>query len=751
VAIKSKIIKFREAPAIDQRFKESSGGAESIKNFRIDPSGDGWLADRGLEPWKDFSGALILGTEVRPYLNEKMDSIYIWAKQGTGQVYHIFEQGGELYYLWGNPDNPTTAKFWRDKITIATGRHIPKINDPGTQYIPYGDKLLIINGFDKPIWFEGNENFRDFGFTIPTPEIEVLPVQVSYLASPSVDIQRGTAAPNFTNNVLGLGDRADDKVSAFNYKMTFITDTGSESPLSSAASVSWENASANAKRFGIFLNELPTGKDGVVARRIYRTKNQRVSFEDNAQSALLFLVKQINDNSTTEYIDAIPDNALIVQGPELTDSSIISSSYQFGANWNGRLWLAGGKINGQRIIYSASGLPEQFGQFNYFDVGSTGGGDITQLYAYYNNLLVFRENAIDIIRDNGGTFTISQLTPDVGTNASNTICFVPGIGVVFLNKDGLYAISGGLDGGSSISIGKISDAVGKEIQNVNVPALPSATAAYSKKEKEYWLHYTRKGESVPSRGIVIHSYNKTFSFRGANDRDDEYKWYFSKITTDPDGNFIIGTLPDWRSAGTPVTPTTVGGVGRLVHAQVWSGAPYWGKTYTVSSFTGDPQVATYAGANDSLQSNIWQSNWMDFGDASVKHRVFGVEMQMVSYGDNLVELDWGYDYDSTWYSAGGQKVTKPETVFTLKEDPVYGPADATVTKRPFTINTDTLKGERIVVIRWDVNTALVDNFRFRVKQTNGKPFHILGFAVNYDTREQAPLNQRIRLQKGQPR
>ena len=150
-----------------------------------------------------------------------------------------------------------------------------------------------------------------------------------------------------------------------------------------------------------------------------------------------------------------------------------------------------------------------------------------------------------------------------------------------------------------------------------------------------------------------------------------------------------------------------------------------------------------------MQENIWESNWINFGSAGVKKRVFSVEMEMVSYGDNPVFLDWGYDYDTTWYAAGSQKISKPEKVFTTTEDPVFGPADTTITKNPFTIGTDQLRGGRIVVIRWDVSTQLVDNFRFRIRQPDGKPFHILGFEINFSTGGGLPLNQRI-TKRGQP-
>lgn len=744
MAIKSNIVKFTDAPKIDQRWKESSGAAERIQNFRIDPQGDGWLADRGLEPWKSFAGAKILQSQTSPYLTAPVDSQFIWTKQSTGQVYHFIEQGGELYYLWGNNGNFTLASdFWSDKITIDKDRRIRKLGDSGTQYIPYGDRLLIINAFDRPIWFYGDNRYRDFGFTIATPSLQVLPIQTVFDASN--DLQEGINHPRFVeDDVLGLGNDGNTDTSYYSYRMSYVSDTGSESPLGAVASVNWTNSTSWTFKHAPFLQDISTGKKGIVARRIYRTKNQRTAgLTIGGADQLFYLVKQIDDNSTTDFIDTRPDTSLINEAPSLTASSQISSTFAYGAAWNNRLWLGGGPDHPTRIIYSDDGFPEQFNAFSYFDIGASSGGHITQLFPYYNNLIVFRERSIEIIRNLDGVFTISQLTPDVGTIASNTICLVPSVGVTFLNKDGIYAVVGGLDGGSTVTVQKISDTIGKEIQNINVAGLPNCTAAYSKKEKEYWLHYVRKGETYPTRGIVIHTYNGAFSFRGATDKADEYLWTFTTIATDPDGNFILGTKPDWRDpiTGGASNPLTTGSVGRLVGLQVWSGATYWGNTLT----TGALQQETfrqYTGSAGALQKNLWESNWINFGDQTIKHRVFSVEMEMVSFGDNLVLLEWGQDYDIKWNGAGTNKITKPELAFTTKEDPVFGPADITVSKSTFIIGESNLKAGRIVNIRWDVNTSLVENFRFRVTQSSGKPFQILGFSINFTSSDQPPLNMR---------
>jgi len=193
MAVKGTILKFQDAPSIDQRWKEQQGGAESIQNYRIDPQGDGWLADRGLEPWMKFD--LVLESETSPYMDTQVDSQFIWTKQSTGQVYHFVEQGGELYYLWGHSDTVGAVSFWKHKVTIATGRRTRKVGDVGTQFVPYGNRLLIINGYDKPIWFYGDQRYRLFGFTLATPQIELIDVNITY--GNTSDLRDGIPRPTF--------------------------------------------------------------------------------------------------------------------------------------------------------------------------------------------------------------------------------------------------------------------------------------------------------------------------------------------------------------------------------------------------------------------------------------------------------------------------------------------------------------------------------------------------------------------------
>lgn len=746
-----KSIQFENAAGIEQRWKAPTpNAADDITAARYDPQGGGWLFDRGIEPWWDQGTAFTPGLDtelIRDLFVDKVDSLFVWAKQNTEQVYYLVESGGRLYYWWGNKGVTSATGFMNDLVVLATGRHIPKLNEPGTQYIPYGNRLLIINGYDKPLWFYGRERVRNFGFTLPTPGPEPLDIQPGYLNSSEV-LGQGVAAPSFgAKRSIGLGYADDDDPNNFDYKMTFITDTGAESPLSSASGISWQTlaASATQRKFGVVLKHLPTGPadNGIVARRLYRTKNQRVDTTTGAGDAVYYLVNQINDNSTDFYIDIIPDGQLVDTAPSITDTSTIQTGYSFGATWNSSIWLGGGSQNPTKIIYSKQGLPEQFGAFDYFDVGNTAGGAITGLMPYYNNLIVFRQRAIDIIRvGNGGPYQVSQLNPEIGTTAINTAKLVPGIGLLFLGYDGIYAITGGLDGGSSIAVQKISAGLAKEMAQINIAALPRATAVYSSKEREWWCHFTPKGATVNQRGVVYHIDNGLWSLRHSIVNSTSYLWNFTALAVDPMGNIIIGTKPFWTSDPFSLNPVPDG---YLVGLHVWSGKNGWGNRLRLTSIG----QTTYTYSVTSVAKPICQymSDWIDFGDNSLKYRVMNVELDILAYGDTTLTLSWGQDYSYVSNNAGAQKMARSEQLFTTKEDAVFGP-DNGASKNYFRVNSSVLQEPRVVRVRWDVNTGLVDHFKWSVVSSN--TFHVLGIDINYTPVEQIPLNQRINQQRGQP-
>lgn len=68
---------------------------------------------------------------------------------------------------------------------------------------------------------------------------------------------------------------------------------------------------------------------------------------------------------------------------------------------------------------------------------------ITCLYSYYNNLVVFRENSVDVLTGDYPNFNVQVVTDQVSCRSAHSIESIPGLGVVFLADDGIYALTGG--------------------------------------------------------------------------------------------------------------------------------------------------------------------------------------------------------------------------------------------------------------------------------------------------------------------
>ncbi len=738
MSVRNKTKRFVTFGGQDQRWKGEVGGADKIVNMRVDPKGLGWLADRGLEPWWDpKSGTSITGAPqtLIDKLGSNVDSCFVWTKQNSGQSYYIIEQAGYIYYWVGNKNG---GLYFTDYQEIASGRRVPKGRDIGTQYIPFGNRLLIINGYDAPIWFYGRTKARDFGFTLDTAAPISLGVDIGYLDGDA--LRNGVASPKFlTDSAEGLGTTSS-KRDEYTYKMSFVSDSGSESPLSSATHVGWVASGTEAikHKMGVCLSSVPIGPEGTASRRLYRSKNQK-TFNDDGANAELYFLAEIKENSSDFFIDINHDGVLIDKAPSIRDSSKISSSYSVGANWNGRMWLAGGAPHPTRIIYSNKGLPEQFGHFAYFELGNTEGGHITGLQSYYNNLIVFRERSIDVIRMSGGSLTISQVSPNVGTTATNTIKLVPSVGICFLALDGIYALAGGMDGGSKIDIARISDLTDKDIQKLNKTLINNAFAGYSSKEREYWCHFPTGTDVVPTTGIVLHTDIKQWSSRYATTNKDLFR--FSSMTVDKDGSFIFGTAPQWKlgsAASTPLVDTATADL--VCQLYVWSGNMSCGKKWTSSPGVG--QYRIYTIEDIPLPKSIYESNWMSLDGNDTKHRIHSVEVEIISYGDNKLELTYSTDYNAAFEVASSSKQNQAETLFTTSEDPVFGPIDNTVSKNFFYLDTKKLQDERVTRMRYDVNTGLITNFKFKLEMEGSvqTPFHILSFHINYNTSNQQGLN-----------
>lgn len=723
------------AGGVDQRYFPGPNAAQLVQNYRYEPSG-GWRNDRGWEPLIPYPNA-----PWNPSLNE-IEDLYqpcrfltvVQRHQGS-EEYYLQERNGNLFYEYGNQGTASTNKVILDK-----DRNLPRSDDPGTQAVPYGRFVAVLNGYDNMLKFWGRARTTQFGFYQTPPAPTPIEMQMDYntdavfppTGSPTQNNLSGIALQFGANSQLGLGDPEGGSVNTYSYRVTYVTDTGSESPLSPACTINWQIPSgesalalANQRKYGVMLVGFDPGPNGTVARRIYRTKNKKDGI--TGAGDIFYFLDQLNENNTTTYIDVTPDNQLTVEAPSINDSVTISTTYKYGASWNGSFWLAGGESTPTRMIYSAQGLPEQFPAFNYFDVGVRDGGHITALYPYYDVLLVFRERSIDAVFTNaaGDGFTCTTVKKDCGTTATNTIKLVPGYGVMFLNKDGFWLIKGGMRGGAQIEIVSMSQTIEKEMGRLSKNALARACAAYSDREKEYWCIYPVDGQTECTQGASWNIINEQWSFRGAGeDQDADHQWKFSQIATDQSGYFILGTNPQYNIAF-PILSKAYPGLG----LQVWSGRTNWGDDMTIS--VSQQGVYTLTPDPHPQGQSTWTSTWYDFGDDSVKKRILSVEMEVITEGNNPIELQWAQDWGYTYNSAGTVPIQVGDYLGGVSEQATYSPAAVGTWKQTNVAVWDASKWEepRVTRLRWDVNTGLVSQFQFRILSANH--MQIVKYQINY--------------------
>ena len=122
-----------------------------------------------------------------------------------------------------------------------------------------------------------------------------------------------------------------------------------------------------------------------------------------------------------------------------------------------------------------------------------------------------------------------------------------------MNEQGVYILTGGLNGGASLKVQKISFGIDDLLNRVNTSMIHKTIAAYSPVEREVWIHFPSDDSVIPDTGIVLHSMtgNPSWSIRTAFDNVD--KAYWSALTTTIDGLFLLGNAPEWTIAAGQTT------------------------------------------------------------------------------------------------------------------------------------------------------------------------------------------------------
>lgn len=624
------------------RLPQEPSTAGRAENLTIDKATGGWSTRVGYEPfvvgassWDPFATcAPVTGLHVASEL------------AGGARTHVLFEEGGRLNLLY----EAAGADVVR---TLASGRHVPTPTEAGSWFTTTAYGTIVTNGVNRPLlvrpWPLGNAAesassiascARPLGFAgLPTP---VEPAGVRpYPAPPWPNPPKasgngavtlwcpiqGNAIPDGGRWGLGFANNAGgangDKEALFGWAVSFISDTGSEGPTSVIASVKWGlPADAEGFRHAVALT-IPTGPPGTVARKIYRTSNYSADGVAPGDTTLYF-IDLVRNNVETTFFDAVATADLGQPAPAIATGPLPAPSARFSALFGGCLWLDGGIVDSRTLYFSAPGLIEQFDAASFVELAAEGGG-ITGLWAHYTSLVVFRENGIDVVTGSyGAGFQVSTLISGVSCRAPHSCAAVPGLGLVFLGTDGVYALVGGLQGGSISEVVNLTDKIDGVMSRITPDCFPRAVGAYSALAREYHLYVPVDGDDRPNLGLVLHLER----LQGSQGSPWTTRHGFPVGSIAPlwDGSLIFGHNTGAES-GDPATQRGL---------FVISGKRSLGMAF-------DNDVLKYT----SPPTSVYRSAWYDFQDAQTQKQVSYVTLWALTTGGPKITMRWLKDFNLT--------------------------------------------------------------------------------------------------------
>jgi hypothetical protein len=476
---------------MDQRWRTTPDKANLIEDMT-------WSSK---DAWTNCGGADKITTD--GWTSTNVRAMHWFSQHNGARQWTVFVQdNGRFRYfngsLGGSGAPYTHIKDVDNNFFDTVDRELTVISDTpsqGPQFQAWGGRLMMVNGYDEPMVFNGRYVDR-----------------AGFSARPGQPTATGLTEDGGTNEWrtnlagLGLGRLADSGTveCAYQYVVTFLNERGQESrPSASSERVVFENSTT--KRTFVKV-DIPTGDSNVVARRIYRTRN----IFNSAGEALdlgygtdFYFLMEIQDNSTTSFEDGFPDSNLGSLLDEL-DFGEFPTSTNLIASFKNTLFSAGAYTN--QLKFSAPGFPEVFPPDNVIEFGDKDMGATRGLYPTKNALVLFKDRGIYLIKGDSSNGLFSQtLTRDVGCIAPNSIVELPGKGLAFLANDGVYLLAGALENtGTPTQVVRLSEPIKDVTDKINGSAAIGATAEVYHRDREYWLCIPTLGSASNDLVLVYH-------------------------------------------------------------------------------------------------------------------------------------------------------------------------------------------------------------------------------------------------------
>lgn len=180
--------------------------------------------------------------------------------------------------------------------------------------------------------------------------------------------------------------------------VSYVTDTGFRSK-----PALHQTFTAPNPRKKLNLTAIPLGPTGTVARLIWLS-HVRLNYDGNAAATPLFLVYQIQNNTTTVLNDTIDafDSQLITSADPYVDLLPELPAGTFLTNFDGRLVICGSKASPHTLYISNVNEPENIDSIDGVrEIAKGDGGGIKTTRSMRGNLPFWKSERTGILRPNG--------------------------------------------------------------------------------------------------------------------------------------------------------------------------------------------------------------------------------------------------------------------------------------------------------------------------------------------------------------
>ena len=418
----------------------------------------------------------------------------------------------------GSPWQESYSTDPRGDQFIAARRVLSEDQFGGDYFTNWGGYLFIVNGVDANLKWNGDYTSRVGVQERPSP-----PKALSITPDPDDK----NLHPDFSINDefvgIGEGDRGNSTsvVQRFQYRATFVSESGAEGPPSEAGEFAttgevYKFASFHDTRTGgpnCWIEETEPPNDGSGGTPLTRNPHRAVihingldrptqpdivwrNIYKRARDGEYYFWRQVavNERVVYDHEDTLESAAL---GSPLREGLMAPPTSKFVAFFRGRGYYVSPE-EPSVVFYSDQDLPEQMSSgLQFLDVNSSEGSEITGLYAFEDSLIVFKEDSIwQVTALADGSPVLTPVDESVGSVAPRAAIRAYGR-LIFVGRYGVYQYNGG-------SIKPLSENLNSWWKNVYKGGLSTATSWLDEAERRLFISLQSGPDSVNDTVVCYH-------------------------------------------------------------------------------------------------------------------------------------------------------------------------------------------------------------------------------------------------------